>query len=112
MSLNAADVHYLPFKYGLLDAAVKRNLGIIAMKVPSRGRIFRYDGITTMKQALGYVYSFPVSNAIVGIDTLEQLEENVEITRNFQKYTEQQLHELEQLTVHYSRVANWFKDRW
>ena len=112
MSLNAADVHYLPFKYGLLDAAVKQNLGIIAMKIPSRGRIFRHDGITSMEQALRYVYSFPVSNAIVGIDNLKQLEENVEITRNFQKYTEQQMHEVEQLTAHYSRNGNWFKYDW
>ena len=112
LSLNAADVHYLPFQHELLDTAVKQNLGIIAMKIPSRGRIFRYDGVTTMKQALWYVYSFPVSTGIIGIDDLDQLEENVQLTRDFQRYNEQQMHEIEQLTAHYSRDGNWFKYDW
>jgi uncharacterized protein len=112
MSLNAADIHYLPFQHDLLDTAVKRNLGIIAMKIPSRGRIFRYDGITSMQQALWYVYSFPISTAIIGIDNLDQLEENVQLTRDFKRYNEQRMHEIEQLTAHYSRDGNWFKYEW
>ena len=110
MALNAADIHHLPFQYDLLDAAVKRNLGIIAMKIPARRRIFRPDGITSMEQALGYVYSFPVSTAIVGINNIEQLEENIEITRNFQRYNEQQLNDIAQLTAHYYERASYFKD--
>ena len=110
MALNAADIHHLPFQYELLDAAVKRNLGIIAMKIPARGRMFRYDGVTSMEQALGYVYSFPIGTAIVGIDDLNQLQENVEITRNFQEYNEQQMNDIAQLTAHYYERASYFKD--
>jgi uncharacterized protein len=112
MALNAADVHHLPFQYDLLDAAIKRNLGIIAMKIPARGRMFQGgdNGITSMEQALRYVYSFPISTAIVGIDTIEQLEENVDITQSFQKYSEQELYNIEQLTAHYYQHASWYKD--
>ena len=110
MALNAADIHHLPFQYGLFDAAVKRNLGIIAMKIPARRKIFRSDGITSMEQALGYVYSFPISSAIIGIRSLNELEKNVEITRNFRNFNDQQLNELEQLTSHYYEDASYFKD--
>ena len=62
-----------------------------------------------IEQALRYVHSFPVINAIIGIDNMDRLEENIEITRNFYRYNERQLHELEQLIAHFSRDGNWFK---
>lgn len=112
MALNAADIHHAPFQHELLDTAVKKDLGIIAMKIPARGRIFREDGITSMEQALGYVYTFPISTAIVGISILAELEENVQITRTFQKYDERQMNDIAQLTSHYYEDASWYKMQW
>jgi uncharacterized protein len=109
MSLNAADVHYLPFQYALLDTAVKKNIGIIVMKVVALGRIFNYGGIISMAQALQYVYSFPISTAIIGYNKISELEQNVEITRNHLRYTELQQQEIEQLTAAYSEHLNYFK---
>jgi uncharacterized protein len=109
MSLNAADIHYLPFQYDLLDTAVKKNLGIIAMKVVAKGAIFRNGGITSMEQALGYVCSLPISTAILGISTLDELEENVEVVRNFQRLSEQEMNDIAQLTSHYYQEPNYFK---
>jgi uncharacterized protein len=112
MALNAADKHYQPFQYDLLDTAVRKELGIIAMKVPARGRIFREGGLTKMEQALRYVYTFPISTAIVGISTLEELEENVAITRNFEPYEDTEMEQVEKLTVAYHEDASWFKHSW
>ena len=112
MALNAADIHYEPFQKELLQKAVEKELGIIAMKVPAHGRIFRSEGLSTMEQALGYVYSFPVSTAIVGISRLEQLKENVQITRDFEPYNREELKEIEELTEPYYRDASWFKFYW
>jgi uncharacterized protein len=112
MALNAADKHHAPFQDALLDTAVRKNLGIIAMKVPARGRIFREGGITTMEQALRYVYTFPISTAIVGISKLDELEENVAITRDFEPYEETEMAQVEQLTLAYHEDASWFKHSW
>jgi len=112
MALNAADIHHAPFQYELLETAVKKDLGIIAMKIPARGRIFREDGITNMEQALGYVYSFPISTAIVGITTIDQLEENIQITRNFEKYDAHKMEQIASLTEHYYEDASWYKIQW
>ena len=92
MEWNAADIHHLPFQYDLLYTAVKKNLGIIAMKVVSKGQIFRDDSITSMVRAFGYVCSFTISTAILEIATLDELENNVEVARNFQRYNEQEMH--------------------
>jgi uncharacterized protein len=112
MALNAADIHHAPFQYELLQTAREKNLGIIAMKIPARGRIFREDGITTMKQALEYVYTFPISTAIVGISTLAELEENIQITRDFRDLNEEQMNDIAQLTAHYYEDASWYKMQW
>lgn len=112
MSLNAADIHYRPFQTDLLAAAVEKEMGIIAMKVPALGRIFRDDGITSMAEALGYVYSFPVSTAIIGISTVAELEENAAIARNFKPFAREEMTRLEELTGPYYRDPNFFKFHW
>lgn len=109
MAINAADRHRLSFIEHLLPTAVERNLGIIGMKIPARGRIFKEGGLLRMEQAMRYVLTFPVSTVIVGISTLAELEENVEIAKNFKPYSEAELAQIEQLTKPYHSEATWFK---
>jgi aryl-alcohol dehydrogenase-like predicted oxidoreductase len=112
MALNAADRHHLSFIDNLLPTAVEKNMGIIGMKVPARGRIFREGGLSTMEQAMRYVLTHPVSTIIVGITGREELEENVRIACNFVPYSEEQLRSIERLTKPYFAEASWFKDQW
>lgn len=112
MALNAADKHNASFIDHLLPLVLKKNLGIIGMKIPARGRIFKSGGITTMKQAMEYVLTLPVSTIIVGISTLNELEENIKIAKNFKYLTNKQMKELEDLTKPYHSDANWFKTQW
>ncbi len=39
MAMNAADPHHYSFNQALLPLAVEKQMGIIGMKVPARGRI-------------------------------------------------------------------------
>jgi len=110
MPLNPADVHSRSFKDELLASAADEGVGIIAMKVASYGRLFRSEGIASMEQALGYVLSLPVSTAIVGISSIEQLEENIDIAKNFSTFPADKMEYLEALTAPYQAEANFFKD--
>jgi uncharacterized protein len=112
MTLNAADIHYKPFQTALLAEALERRMGIIAMKVVAVGRIFRTGGIATMEQALGYVLSFPVSTAIVGISTLRELEENVQIAGRIESLKKEEIAALEALSEPYAAEGNFFKHHW
>jgi len=112
MSFNAADTHYRPFKKSLLPEAVNLNMGIIAMKVASTGRLFRADGISSMKQAMDYVLSYPISTAIVGINNVDEVEENVSIAKQFKALDHLELKNLERLTANYAEEANFFKHFW
>ena len=112
VALNAADRHEKSFIDNFLPYALKKNLGIIGMKIPSRGRIFKNGGITSMKPALEYVLTLPVSTVIIGISNLRELEENVSIAKNFRPLSDAEMIEVENLTKSYYKDVNWFKDRW
>jgi len=110
--LNPAEVHYNSFKDGLLDLAVEKELGIIAMKVAAYGRLFHPDGVSSMRQSLRYVGSLPISTAIVGHDSVEQLEENVHVCRDLRPYHPGEMRELEALARPHHDEANFYKTEW
>ena len=110
MALNAADRHNASFIDNLVPIAVEKQMGIMAMKVPSCGRIFRETGIKTMEQAMRYVLTLPVSTTVIGISNPGELEENIRIVREFKPCTQQEMAELEHLTQPYFADALWYRD--
>lgn len=113
LSINAGDRHYDSMIEHVLPVAERLELGIIGMKVASYdGRIFREGGITSMTEALGYVLSYPVATAIVGVSTVEELEQNVAIASEFEPFSDAELRELEERTAWYQDEVNFFKHRW
>jgi uncharacterized protein len=109
MALNAADRHRLPFQTELLGLANKKKMGVIGMKIPARDRLLRADGVATMKDAMSYTLTLPVSTVIIGCKTVEQLEENISIAKNFSPLPPAEMARLEGLTAGYVADAAWFK---
>jgi aryl-alcohol dehydrogenase-like predicted oxidoreductase len=128
LAVNAADPHHLPFRDQLIPLAVEQRMGIIGMKIPARGRLLSgwtppplekqreserplQPGALTMKEAMHYVLSLPVSTVIVGCDSIAQLEENVAIARDFVPLSEAQLAELSTRAEPVARQSLFFR-RW
>lgn len=109
MALNPADPHRLSFQQALLPLANQKKMAIIGMKIPARGRMFKEGGITSMKDSMNYVLSLPVSTVIVGCDTVAQLEENIQIAKDFSPLTAVEKARLEGLTASYEHEAAFFK---
>ena len=109
VALNAADKHRASFIEKVLPVAVDKQMGVIGMKIPARGKLFREGGITSMKDAMGYALTLPVSTVIVGISKLAELEENVRIARQFRPLKPEQMARLEELTRPYFAEATFFK---
>jgi len=112
MAVNAADPHHYSFSEQLLPLAVEKQMGIIGMKVPARGRILSswtpppieqqkhsWEGMVLaptagtldMRQAMYYSLSLPVSTVIIGCDSIPQLEQNVQLAREFTPLNQQQM---------------------
>ncbi|MBH8551712.1 aldo/keto reductase [Nostocaceae cyanobacterium CENA357] len=91
--VNAADKHHpRPFIPVVLPVAQEKNVGVIAMKVPAYGRLFKPGGLAGMEQALGYTMSQPgVHCCVIAAETFTQLENNVKIARAFQPLKELEL---------------------
>ena len=114
MALNAADPHHLSFAAALLPMAVEKRMGIIGMKVPARGRLLTPEakgGAISMRDAMDYVLSLPVSTVIVGCDSVAQLEENVGLAHLFNPMTAEQMAALAERAQPIHREALFFR-RW
>jgi predicted aldo/keto reductase-like oxidoreductase len=110
MALNPADKYHRPFMDQLLPEANRRKMGVIAMKIPARGRIFREGGLTSMAESLNWTMSQPISTVIVGCDNVEQLEENISVAANFQPLNSAQMAAIEAKVADYPLEAGFFKE--
>ncbi|MGA7614995.1 MAG: aldo/keto reductase [Thermoanaerobaculia bacterium] len=108
MAVNAADPHHLSFQEELLPLAVEKEMGIIGMKIPARGRIL---GALSMPEAMRYTLSLPVSTVIIGCDSIAQLEENVRIAKGFTPLSQPQLAALTAKAEPVKKEALFFR-RW
>ena len=130
LAVNAADKHHFSFLDALLPLAVERQMGIIGMKIPARGRLLqtwtppplerqqhswegaviaKTPGTLTMREAMYYSLSLPVSTVIVGCDSVAQLEENLALARDFTPLTEQQMAALAERAQPVSKQALFFR---
>lgn len=131
MGLNAADKYHYPFEKDLLPLAVEKQMGIIGMKVMARGRILSSwtpppvevqkhswegsgaiattPGTLTKRETMFYTLSLPISTAIIGCDSVEQVEECVQFAREFTPLSQRQMDELEAKTEPIARQALFFR---
>jgi hypothetical protein len=130
MVLSAADPHHFSFQEQLLPMAVEKQMGIIGMKIPGRGRLLSswtppplekqkhmWEGVVIangpgtlrMEEALYYTLSHPVSTVIIGCDSIAQVEENVRLAREFTPLSEKQMAALEDKAKPVSKQALFFR---
>lgn len=110
ISLNAADIHHpRPFST-VLPVAQAKNVGVIAMKVPSYGRLLKPGILSGMEQAMGYSLSLPgVHCCIIAAENPQQLESNVTVARNYTPLNPVQMAEIEQLTANAGEDGAFFR---
>ena len=128
LALNAADPHHLSFATNLLPLAVEKQLGIIGMKIPARGRLMKSwtpppldqqreverpakPGTLDMREAMYYTLSLPVSTVIIGCDSVAQVEENVKLAREFTPLSAAQMAEVAKKAEPVTKQALFFR-RW
>src|SRR6202140_1092530 len=94
MPLNAFDSNFRSFEKQVLPELNKRGLAVLGMKpLNGHGEAIKH-GVITAEEALRYAMSLPVATTITGIDSLEVLQQNLQIAQNFTPMTESEMNEL------------------
>lgn len=83
MPVNVMDAHFRSFQKEVLPVLVERDIGVIAMKSFGDPHVLK-SGLVTPEEALRYVLTMPVSTVVTGIDSMDVLDQNIQIARNFQ----------------------------
>jgi predicted aldo/keto reductase-like oxidoreductase len=84
MPVNPAEPHYWSFLQEVLPKAQGKEMGILGMKTLSRGVSIKIFGVESVENFLRFAMTQPISAAVVGCETIEQLEMNVRIAQSFQ----------------------------
>ena len=82
--VNLIDPHYLSFIKDVLPKVRAKGLGLLAMKSNAIGEITKAK-IATIPECLRYTLSHDVDTLVSGVETVQQLEENVLTIKTFQK---------------------------
>ncbi len=84
-AVSALDHFILSFAEEFLPVANARGVAIIGMKVMGLGVLAPF-----YEKALRYTLGLPISTAIVGMETMEQLERNLAVAENFKPLTDEE----------------------
>lgn len=79
------------FESVALPVAIKKNMGVIAMKVFAQDALLQH---AQPEKLLRYSLSLPVATAVVGMPKLEYITKNVEAARNFQPLSKGEMEQI------------------
>lgn len=105
MPITFLDAYYRSFQNDLIPVCLEKNIGIIGMKGLGggypEGRIPKHLGVAAI-DCYQYCLSLPVATQVAGINSMEQLRDDIAMARNFKPMTEE---EQEALRARFRDVA-------
>jgi len=98
MPINICDYHYRSFQRQVVPEANKLGVGVIGMKGlggghDHKGR-FVVAKVCSAEEARGYSLSQNIASLVCGIDSMEVLQQDLAIARNFKPLGEEELNQL------------------
>jgi predicted aldo/keto reductase-like oxidoreductase len=90
MPLNLMDAHYESFEKKVLPVLVRKEIGVLGMKPIGNGGILRSNTVTAI-ECLHYALNLPTSVVITGCQSMDDLNQALEVARTFQPMDEKQV---------------------
>jgi predicted aldo/keto reductase-like oxidoreductase len=109
LPVNPGECHYRPFLNEILPKAQKKGMGILGMKVFSHGASPKIYGVELMEKFLRFSLAQHISTAVIGYETIQQLEMNVRIARSYQPMTKTEQENLIDRVKYYARELTYYK---
>ncbi len=89
MPLNVMDAHFRSFQHQVLPKLLSEGIGVLGMKPMGSGLILKSNTVSPV-ECLQYALSLPTSVVITGIDSMEILNQDLQVVRSFAPMTPQQ----------------------
>jgi len=109
LPVNPAEPHYWSFLEAVLPKVVNKGMGILGMKTLSRGVCAKIFGNESIETFLRFALTQSISAAVVGCETIDQLEMDVRIAQSFQPMDQQEQNALISRVKSYSRELIYYK---
>jgi aryl-alcohol dehydrogenase-like predicted oxidoreductase len=81
--VNVLDLHYRSFQKEVLPVCLENKVGVIGMKGFGGGNGIASGAGLTPEEAYRFALSQPVASQVVGMTSMEQLEQNIALARGF-----------------------------
>jgi predicted aldo/keto reductase-like oxidoreductase len=108
MPLNLLDASFRSFALNVVPRLLKEGIAVLDMKPMADGAIVK-NKIATPKECLTYALSLPTSAVITGIDSMDVLDQDLEIMKDFKPLDGGQMRELLARTMKPARTGNYEK---
>ena len=94
MPVTVMDTHYKSFIRAVLPEAQRRGIGVIGMKaLGGRGQFLSAAGLT-LSECLRFALSQPIATLVSGMTSVEQVDQNAAVARDFQPLSQAEQEEL------------------
>jgi len=114
VALSAADHFIYSFAHEFVPKANEKGVAVIGMKVFALGKLAPW-----YEQALRYTLSLPISTAIVGMESMEQLERNLAVAKSFKPMPDIERLEFFRQIIHLAdpdvlrwKATEWMSGQW
>lgn len=107
--VNPAEPSYRSFIDEVIPVAQEKDVGLVAMKIYFRGLATKVPGFTTLEPFYRFALSHPVSTAVIGCDSIQQLEENLSFAKAFAPMTQDEMRDLAEQVSPYARQLMYYK---
>lgn len=108
--VNPAEHAYKSFVDTVIPVAQDRDMGVIAMKTYFRGMAAKLPGINDLEAFFRFALSHPVATAVIGCDSIQQLEDNVRFAASFTPMSAGELENLRGLISPYAERLMYYKN--
>jgi predicted aldo/keto reductase-like oxidoreductase len=108
MPLNVLDANFRSFGQHVVPRLLKEGIAVLCMKPMASGAIVQ-NKIATPKECLTYSLTLPTSVVITGIDSMDVLEQDLEIMKDFKPLGDGQMRELLNRTMKAAQTGAYEK---
>ncbi len=90
MPLNVMDAHFDSFGQKVLPVLVKKDIGVIGMKAMGGSLILKSKTVTPV-ECLQFAMNLPVSVCVTGCDSMEILQQALDVAKNFKPLSKEEV---------------------